>query len=105
MERKYRLVSEEYLSKIEDNNEEILSQIKQLNEKVNLLGCSDSVIGTKIKAAEFIGYDHQSIDTLINAGRIINCKFHKHSSTSFTFCLPLISQITFHPFHFLPSIF
>lgn len=72
MERKYRLVSEEYLSKIEDNNEEILSQIKQLNEKVNLLGCSDSVIGTKIKAAEFIGYDHQSIDTLINEGRIIN---------------------------------
>ena len=72
MERKYKLVSEEYLARIEDNNEEILSQIKQLNEKVDLLGCSDSVIGTKIKAAEFIGYDHQSIDTLINEGRIIN---------------------------------
>ena len=72
MEKKYRLVSEEYLAQIEDNNEEILSQIKQLNKKVNLLGCSDSVIGTKIKAAEFIGYDHQSIDTLINEGRIIN---------------------------------
>jgi len=33
------------------------------------------------------------------------CKFHKHSSTRFTFRLPLISQNTFHPFHFLPSIF
>lgn len=72
MERKYRLVSEEFLSKIEDCNEEILSQIKQLNKKVDLLGCSDSIIGTKIKAAEFIGYDHQSIDTLINEGRIVN---------------------------------
>ena len=34
-----------------------------------------------------------------------NCKFHKHSSTSFTFYLPLISQIAFQSFHFLPSIF
>ena len=33
------------------------------------------------------------------------CKFHKHSSTSFTFNLPLISQTAFHPFHFLPSTF
>ncbi len=32
-------------------------------------------------------------------------KFHKHSSTSFTFRLPLISQTAFHPFHFLPSTF
>ena len=32
-------------------------------------------------------------------------KFHKHSSTSFTFHLPLISQTAFHSFHFLPSIF
>jgi len=31
--------------------------------------------------------------------------FHKHSSSSFTFSLPLISQTAFHPFHFLPSTF
>ncbi len=33
------------------------------------------------------------------------CKFHKHSSTSFTFSLPLISQTAFHSFHFSPSTF
>ena len=35
----------------------------------------------------------------------LSWKFHKHSSTHFTFSLPLISQIAFHPFHFLPSTF
>jgi len=32
-------------------------------------------------------------------------KFHKHSSTHFTFSLPLISQTAFHSFHFSPSTF
>ena len=35
----------------------------------------------------------------------IECKIHKHSSTYFTFCLPLVSQTSFQPFHFSPSIF
>jgi len=42
----------------------------------------------------------------LNGSIIITaCKFHKHSSTSFTFSLPLISQIAFQSFHFLPSTF
>ena len=30
----------------------------------------------------------------------IACKFHKHSSTHFTFCLPPVSLTFFHSFHF-----
>ncbi len=42
---------------------------------------------------------------VLQGNDVINCKFHKHSSTSFTFSLPLISQTAFHSFHFSPSTF
>ncbi len=45
------------------------------------------------------------IENNIPHGKINICKFHKHSSTSFTFSLPLISQTAFHSFHFSPSTF
>ena len=72
MEKKYVLISAEYLEKFEHNYEEILSQIRQLNHKVDAFVYSDGVIGTREAAADFIGYKAQTIDTLIREGRIIN---------------------------------
>ncbi len=51
-----------------------------------------------------IGFFGDSMQSIYENG-VDDCKFHKHSSTSFTFSLPLISQTAFHSFHFSPSTF
>ena len=56
----------------------------------------------KLKLDSFVSvsveYEEKEIE-------VLNWKFHKHSSTYFTFYLPPFSQNAFHRFHFLPSTF
>ena len=72
MERKYVLAIEEYLERLEKSNEEILSHIKQLKEKVDSLEFDNKPISSKVRAAEYLECDPQFITTLIDEGRIVN---------------------------------
>lgn len=61
----------EYFNKIEDMIVNITTDIIEMKntlKKVKL----DEVVGTKIEAAKFIGYDEQTITSLLDEGRIVN---------------------------------
>ena len=51
-----------------------LANIEEKNRKMLdlLMKKCDEIIGTKKKAAEFIGYDEQTITTLLEEGRLVN---------------------------------
>lgn len=68
---KVQNVIEETLSRIENVSYLIHKVYDLLNRIAEELRCDD-VIGTKKKAADFIDYDVQTIDTLLKEGRIIN---------------------------------
>lgn len=53
----------EKVTQVETNNKKILEL---------LLKKCDEVIGTKKKAAEFLGYDEQTISALLEEGRLVN---------------------------------
>ena len=57
-----------------NNLSEKVTQVEKINKKILelLLEKCDEAIGTKKKAAEFIGYDEQTITTLLEEGRLVN---------------------------------
>lgn len=57
-----------------ENLSEKVTQVEKINKKILelLLEKCDEIIGTKKKAAEFIGYDEQTITTLLEEGRLVN---------------------------------
>ncbi len=75
----------------------INSKVDILNNKEKLKDTVQDPISEEDYYTYFIKDEDEEISNI--------CKFHKHSSTSFTFSLPLISQTAFHSFHFSPSTF
>jgi len=61
----------EYFNKIEDMIVNITTDIIEMKNTLNKVKL-DEAVGTKIEAAKFIGYDEQTITSLLDEGRIIS---------------------------------